>query len=268
MRLDVLRPAWPVAPRVRAMMTLRVGGVSQGPWGDPRGQARGLNLGDHCGDEFDAVRANRARVRRLLPAEPVWLRQVHGVAVLDADRIEPGAVPVADAAVASQPGTVCTVLTADCLPVLLAAVDGSAIAAAHAGWRGLADGVLEASVAALRARAAPGARLVAWLGAAIGPAAFEVGADVRDRFCDVDAGAAGAFEPGARSGKWLADLPALARRRLAAVGVDGVTGGQWCTVSDAQRFYSFRRDGVTGRMGAFVWLEASSPGAGASDSVA
>lgn len=263
MHRNLLYPDWPVAPRVRAMMTLRTGGVSEGPWGDAQARAGGLNLGDHCGDDPQAVGANRARVRRLLPAEPAWLRQVHGVAVVDADRIERGAVPVADASVACRPGTVCAVLTADCLPVLMAAVDGSAVAAAHAGWRGLADGVLEAGLSALRGRATPGVGLVAWLGAAIGPSAFEVGAEVKDRFCDADAGAASAFAPGAKAGKWMADLPALAHRRLAAAGVQGVTGGRWCTASDARRFYSFRRDGVTGRMGAFVWLEGVSSDAGA-----
>lgn len=255
MRLDALQPDWAVAPRVRALMTLRTGGVSTGPWGAADTRARGLNLGDHCGDDPVAVRANRAIVRRMLPAEPVWLRQVHGIAVHDADRAAPEAGPIADAAVTQRPGTVCAVLTADCLPVLLAAADGSAVAAAHAGWRGLADGILEASVAALRARATPGVRLAAWLGAAIGPTAFEVGDEVRARFCKTDAGAAPAFMPGATPGKWMADLPTLARRRLAAVQVTCVAGGKWCTVTDAQRFYSFRRDRVTGRMGAFIWLD-------------
>lgn len=263
------RPDWPAPAGVHAFMTVRAGGVSTGPWGRAGGQAGGLNLAGHCGDDPEAVGRNRRRLRALLPAEPAWLRQVHGSAVADAHpcgeaphRCGEAPEPAADASVASQPGAVCAVLVADCLPVLMAAGDASAVAAAHAGWRGLADGVIEAAVASLRARAADGRRVVAWLGPCIGPAAFEVGSEVRERFCDGDARCAPMFRPAPAGGKWLADLPALARRRLARAAVVDVSGGRWCTVADPQHFYSFRRDGVTGRMAACVWI--GPPAAGAS----
>ena len=248
-------------------MTTRGGGVSIGPWGLAGGGAGGLNLGAHCGDDSARVDRNRELLRAVLPGEPAWLRQVHGTRVADGDACLPthghdiGSREdqvEADAVVATRPGAVCAVLVADCLPVLLAGADASAVAAAHAGWRGLAAGVLEASVGAMRMRMRSHAPIVAWLGPCIGPAAFEVGAEVRARFCDADAGAAKAFRAGPRSDKWLADLPMLARRRLAHAGVADVQGGRWCTWSDASRFYSFRRDGVTGRLAACVWIE---PGA-------
>lgn len=251
------RPDWPAPAGVRALMTTRAGGASAGPWGLPGGRAGGLNLAAHCGDEPDAVSRNRQRLRARLPAEPAWLRQVHGTGVADARDCGDLPEPVADASVACQPGVVCAVLVADCLPVLLAAGDASVVAAAHAGWRGLADGVLEATVQALRARAADARRIVAWLGPCIGPAAFEVGSEVRDRFCEGDAHCGSLFRQASAHGKWLADLPALARRRLAGAGVTDVHGGRWCTVADPARFYSFRRDGVTGRMAACVWIEPS-----------
>lgn len=274
------RPRWPAAPRVGALMTTRAGGVSVGAWGLPGSRAGGLNLGAHCGDRPDAVRRNRDRLGEALPGAPLWLRQVHGATVIDADvvgasaaaRTASGAAaarpidaaarapvdapePEGDASVATRPGTVCAVLVADCLPVLLAASDASAVAAAHAGWRGLAGGVLEAAVEAMRARMVGDARIAAWLGPCIGPGAFEVGPEVRERFCDAHRAAAAAFRPAPQPGKWLADLPALARQRLARAGVAHVAGGRWCTVGDPQRFYSFRRDGATGRMAACVWIE-------------
>lgn len=197
-----------------------------------------------------------------LPAAPRWLRQVHGVAVAELDVLPPDAAePVADASVTAIPGTVCVVRTADCLPVLLAAADGSAVAAAHAGWRGLAAGVLENTVQALSARATPGAHLSAWLGPAIGPGHFEVGGEVRDAFLAVDAGAGVAFEPG-RAGRWMCDLYLLARRRLGNMGITDVSGGGSCTYSDEARFHSHRRDvqhrglDATGRMASFVWMES------------
>lgn len=238
---DWIVPDWPAPSGVRALVTTRSGGVSAAPYAT-------LNLGAHVGDSADAVAENRARLRRHLPAEPCWLEQIHGTAVADADHAGRG-VPRADAAVARQPGRVCAVLTADCLPVLLCRDDGAVVAAAHAGWRGLAAGVLEAAVAAMDG---PAHRLLAWLGPAIGPQAFEVGPEVRDVFVAHDAAAAQAFAPG-RGDRCFADLYRLARLRLAAAGVMRVSGGGWCTFGDAARFYSYRRDGRTGRMATLIW---------------
>ena len=237
-----IEPDWPAPPGVRALSTLRSGGVSRGPFAE-------FNLADHVDDDPAAVAANRALLRRAagLPAEPCWLSQVHGRGVIPAGE-GPAAGP-ADGSWTDRPGRVCVVLTADCLPVLLARRDGSAVAALHAGWRGLAAGVLEAGVAALGG----GAGLVAWLGPAIGPDHFEVGPEVRDAFLAADAGAAAAFRPAARRGHHLADLYLLARQRLARAGVGSVHGGDECTFADAKRFYSYRRDGVTGRMATLVW---------------
>ncbi len=237
-----LRPDWPAPPGVRAAMTTRIGGVSRGPFAS-------LNLAGHVGDDKSAVAENRRRLVSAfgLPSEPAWLEQAHGieVAVLPGTRSGP-----ADAAVTFTPGAVCAVLVADCLPVFLASRDGGRVGVAHAGWRGLAAGVVEAAVAALDCEPA---KLVAWLGPAIGPAAFEVGSEVREALVARDAAAAADFRPGLE-GRWLADLPALARRRLAASGVGTVQGGGLCTFSDPRRFYSYRRDGVTGRMAALAWL--------------
>jgi YfiH family protein len=237
-----IAPEWPAPDGVRALITTRIGGVS-------RGLYAGLNLGDHVGDDPAAVAQNRARLAAHLPASPLWLRQVHGIEVADPGRDRPGRE--ADASFTRQPGRVLAVLTADCLPVLLAEESGSAIAIAHAGWRGLAAGVIERTIAALGV--AP-RRLVAYLGPAIGPRAFEVGHDVRDAFLRNDVAAASAFVPAAPD-KWLADLPALARLRLAKIGTTRVYGGNLCTFGDPARFYSHRRDGVTGRMASLIWLE-------------
>jgi hypothetical protein len=237
-----IRPDWNAPANVRAAVTTRAGGVSHGPWAS-------LNLAAHVGDEPAAVAENRRRLREALalPAEPAWLEQVHGMRVA---RLPGPAGEPADAAVCFTRGSVCAVLVADCLPVLLASVAGDRVGVAHAGWRGLAAGVVESTVAALDCE--PG-ELVAWLGPSIGPRAFEVGAEVREAFLARDAGAAAAFSP-VREGRWLADLPALARRRLAAAGVADVRGGTLCTHSDRGRFYSYRRDGATGRMAALAWL--------------
>ncbi|MHB9118192.1 MAG: peptidoglycan editing factor PgeF [Burkholderiales bacterium] len=239
---DWIVPGWPAPARVRALVTTRRGGVSTGPYAS-------LNLGDHVGDEAASVARNRAILRAALPAEPVWLKQVHSVAVAEADGAE--GIPEADASVARRAGTVCAVLTADCLPLLLCDRQGTVVGAAHAGWRGLADGVIEAAVAAM---AVPAADLLAWLGPAIGPQSFEVGDEVREVFTAHHAAAAAAFIPHG-TGKWLADLYALARLRLAALGVEQVYGGGLCTYRDSERFYSYRRDGSTGRMASLVWLE-------------
>jgi len=240
----LIRPDWPAPARVRAASTTRVGGVSAPPW-------RALNLARGVGDDEAAVRENRRRVAAALdlPATPCWLRQRHGTAVVDAARAAPGAD--ADAAFARAPGAVGVVLTADCVPVLLCDRDGTRVGVAHAGWRGLAAGVLEATVAAL---AAPPERLLAWLGPGIGAGAFEVGDEVRAAFLDRDPGAGAALRP-SPGGRWLADLHHLARRRLARAGVEAVHGGGRCTYSEPGHFYSHRRDGpATGRMATYAWL--------------
>jgi YfiH family protein len=253
-----LTPRWPGPPGVRAAFTLRAGGVSQGAYAS-------LNLGAHVGDEPRHVARNRADLcaALALPAEPVWLEQRHGVRVADLDR-EPAPAP-ADAACTRTPGRVCAILVADCMPVLFATRRGDAVAAAHAGWRGLAAGVLEATLDTL---GAPAGELLAWLGPAIGPAHFEVGDEVRQAFLAADAGCGGAFRPSDR-GRWLCDLAALARRRLAAAGVRDVTDGVACTYADAARFYSHRREQPTGRMAALVWIDAGARpgGPGGADAV-
>ncbi|CAB1368807.1 peptidoglycan editing factor PgeF [Denitratisoma oestradiolicum] len=240
----VLLPDWPAPARVRAAVTTRMGGVSRSPYDS-------LNLGNHVGDDPLAVAANRERLHRLLPdlpATPRWLAQVHGTRCIRAEEAQPGAE--ADAAVTDRPGLVCAVLTADCLPLLLCDRAGTVVGVAHAGWRGLLAGVIESTVAAL---GRPGADMLAWLGPAIGPAAFEVGEEVRAAFLAHDPVAASAFRP-AGDGKWLCDLYALARQRLAPLDVVWVGGGDLCTHSDSRHFYSFRRDGVTGRMASLIWL--------------
>jgi YfiH family protein len=244
--MELILPDWPVPPRVRAVSTTRVGGVSPAPFD-------GLNLADHVGDDSAHVARNRAllRDRLALPAEPLWLAQVHGCEVADAGNATPGCA--ADGAVARAPGQVCAVMTADCLPVLLCGRGGRAIAAAHAGWRGLAAGVIEQTVAAL---GADSDEVVAWLGPAIGPEAFEVGGEVREAFVGEDPEAAADFRARG-AGKWLADLYGLARRRLGRAGVRRVYGGGLCTYGDPARFYSFRRDGTTGRMASLIWLTES-----------
>lgn len=246
MSLPLLLPEWPAPSRVRSAVTTRLGGVSATPYDS-------LNLGDHVGDRPGAVADNRALLRTATPAEPFWLRQVHGIRCLDLDtcRIDDRE---ADASVTRRPATVCAILTADCLPVLFCDEAGSVVAAAHAGWRGLLDGVLENTVAAMRV----GPRqLLAWLGPAIGPQAFEVGDEVRTAFIAHNPRAALAFRPHAeRPGKWWCDIYALAWQRLHAIGLERVYGGGLCTVSDPKRFYSYRRDGVTGRMASLIWLDA------------
>jgi YfiH family protein len=211
-----------------------------------------MNLGLHVGDAPEAVQENRRLAMLNVDAKPVWLHQVHGASVAVLDKHTGEAAPEADAAVSVQPGYVCAVLVADCLPVFVADRDGSVVGVAHAGWRGLNAGVLEATVTATNR---PAAQLMAFLGPAIGPSAFEVGTDVREAFIARDAQAATAFVPIAgRPGKWWCDLYTLARQRLQKAGVNDVSGGTHCTLSDADRFFSYRRDGITGRMGAFIRL--------------
>jgi len=223
MPAETIAPDWPAPARVRALVTTRT-------FGDMKSAAP------------------RARLRAQLPAEPVWLRQVHGVGVVDAARAP--ANPQADASFARAANVVCAVLAADCMPVLFADARGEAVGAAHAGWRGLAAGVIEATVAAI---GLPPGRLLAWLGPAVGPRAYEVGAEVRAAFLQRDARAASAFAE-ARPGHWRLDLYAVARQRLASLGVASVSGGGYCTASDPARFYSYRRDGAGERMAAVIWL--------------
>jgi len=222
----MMNPAWTAPPGVRAFVTTRA-------------------LGDV---KEDAVRAGMSA---MLPSAPVWLKQVHGIEVVDAALCEEGAPPQADAAFTREAGVVCAVMAADCMPVLLASRDGGAVAAAHAGWRGLCAGVIEQTIAAMRT---PGSELQAYLGPAIGPRAYEVGEEVRDAFLARDAGAAHAFTA-ARPGHWLLDLYAIARQRLASQGVTSVHGGAYCTFSEPERFFSFRRDKTMRRMAACIWRE-------------
>ena len=235
-------PDWPAPAGVRALATTRCGGVSRARW-------HGFNLGDHVDDDRQSVAANRELLRRELPAEPLWLAQVHGTRCVDAATASPDVE--ADASATRQRGVVCAVLTADCLPVLLCDDAATVVGVAHAGWRGLAAGVIESTVAAM---AEPGMRLMAWLGPAIGPQAFEVGGEVRDLFIAQDPQAAGAFAAG-DSGKWLCDIHQLAAQRLHALGIDRIARSGCCTMSDAGSFFSYRRDGVTGRMASLIWLE-------------
>lgn len=244
---SLLEFEWTLPPGVRAAFTTRSGGASAGEWSS-------LNLGAHVGDAPEAVAENRRRVRRLLgmKPEPAWLNQVHGVGVCDLDSVKHRHLPVeADAAITSRKDYACVVMVADCLPVLFASRDGQKIGAAHAGWRGLAAGVLEHTVLAL---GVPVGELTAWLGPCISREHFEVGDEVHTGFVTQDAGAHAAFTPNAR-GRWQADLVQLARRRLNALGVKDVNGGDWCTYADSARFFSHRREGKGGRMAALIWRE-------------
>ncbi len=278
MHPDWIVPDWPAPAHVRALTTTRAGGVSRAPFDS-------FNPAGHVGDDPAAVAENRRILRASLPAEPLWLNQVHGSRVIelalplhrigDSSQGETGDVaqsplaspfhtgevaPEADASFTRQPGQVCAVLTADCLPVLFCDEAGTVVAATHAGWRGLAGGVLEETVKAMGV--APD-RILAWLGPAIGPASFEVGPEVREAFVDRHAMAGIAFRPALPGTldesprKWLADIYMLARIRLAAVGVERVYGGGACTFRDSGRFFSYRRDGQTGRMGSLIWFEGS-----------
>jgi YfiH family protein len=242
--LDPIEADWPAPPNVRAVATTRVGGVSVGAYAS-------LNLGAHVGDDARAVRENRLRLRTALglPRDPVWLNQVHGTAVVEATSHD--SPPTADASVARSSGQSCVVLTADCLPVLLCDREGTSVAAAHAGWRGLAGGVVES---ALRAMGVAPRQVLAWLGPAIEQDMFEVGPEVREQFVARSADNAVSFKENAR-GRWQADLYDLARRELARLGVTQVFGGGFRCYGDRDRFFSFRRDGTTGRMATLVWMK-------------
>ena len=260
---EVIVPDWPAPARVLAASTQRAGGVSRGSYAS-------LNLGTGVGDNATTVARNRRILAQMLdlPAEPLWLRQVHGTTILDLDSSDSPAAnqrsgesslgpsasmqpPAADGAVTSLPGQPCVVLTADCLPVLLCDTSGNRVGAAHAGWRGLAGGVLESAVTRM---AANPRRLLAWIGPGIGPGAYEVGGEVLDEFAAWDPDAAQYFAPNA-SGHWQADLYGLARQRLQAAGVESVYGGGWCTHTESERFFSHRREAPCGRMATVIWLE-------------
>ncbi len=243
MSVEWVEPDWPAPPGIRVISTGRGGGVS-------RAQYASLNLGTHVGDAPDAVAENRTRLRAAakLPSEPQWLAQIHGTTVVDLDAEVTGA---ADAGYTRRAGVMCAILTADCLPVVFASESGDTLGAAHAGWRGLSSGILDATVRAMRV---PPSRLLAWLGPSIGPEHFEVGAEVRDAFLAQDRGAEAAFLANAR-GRFMADLPELARRRLRTMGIDRIYGGGECTYENSARYFSHRRDGNTGRQATLIWRE-------------
>ena len=242
MPADIIRPDWPAPRNVHALSTTRKGGVSSGAYAS-------LNLGEHVGDDPRAVAANRGRLQQeLSTVMPRWLKQVHGVRVArDGDSMQ----EPADASVATRAGTACVIMTADCLPVIFCDKAGTRVAAAHAGWRGLSAGVLEATLDSMGVASKD---VLAWMGPAIGPKAYEVGHEVRQAFVAHSADAAKAFAPGRATDKWWCDLYSLARQRLEAAGVQSIHGGGLCTYTERERFYSFRRDGECGRMATLIWL--------------
>lgn len=240
--LKLLYPDWPAPESVHALVTTRAGGASVAGY-------RSLNLAEHVGDDPAHVQLNRGRLRAHLPADPVWLAQVHGVDVVDVAHAAPGRR--ADGAFTRTRHTVCAVLTADCLPIFLCNRQGTEVALLHAGWRGLAAGVVERGLAALRS---PADELLAWLGPAIGAQAYEVGEEVRAVFVSPQPEAGAAFAR-ARAGKWYMDISRIARQRLSARGVRAIYGGDYCTATQSDLFFSYRRDGITGRMASLIWLE-------------
>ncbi|MBU0499169.1 MAG: peptidoglycan editing factor PgeF [Gammaproteobacteria bacterium] len=245
--LEWLEPEWSAPAHVRAVSTTRLGGMSAAPHNS-------LNLAGHVGDDKVNVSENRRRLIQALeiPAEPVWLNQVHGCGVAELSNRSKSQIPIAaDAAWTDRPGEVCVVMTADCLPLLICDEAGTQVATVHAGWRGLCEGVIEAALARFHS---PTSNLHAWLGPAIGPDAFEVGPEVRAAFLALDAAAGVAFRPG-QGDKWFADIFALARQRLRKAGIEAISGGGHCTFSDEEHFFSYRRDGVTGRMATLIWIE-------------
>jgi YfiH family protein len=240
---DWLIPDWPAPATIKSCVTTRAGGVSLAPFDS-------FNLGDHVDDDPRAVAANRLYLTSLLAVQPAWLSQVHGIDVAHADPLH---VVAADASWTDTPNVACTIMTADCLPVLFCDRAGTRVAAAHGGWRGLAAGILEATVDRMQA---PGSEIIVWLGPAIGPKAFEVGPEVREAFMRTHPETIEAFVPSINDGRFMADIYALARLRLAACGVTAVYGGGLCTVTDP-RFYSYRRSARTGRFASLVWISQS-----------
>ncbi|MCC5854645.1 MAG: peptidoglycan editing factor PgeF [Idiomarina sp.] len=243
--IPLLRPEWAVPKHIQAAVTTRQGGVSAAPYAS-------LNLGTHVGDLPAAVTTNRARVKKdlKLPSSPLWLSQVHGTRVVRTHGETMTDTPESDASYTATPGVVLAIMTADCLPLLLTNRDGTEIAVAHCGWKGIAGGLIRKVVAEFES---PAEDIIAWMGPAIGPSAFEVGDDVRRAMMKSDAGHQDAFQPFQQ--RWLADIYQLVRHDLALSGVREVTGGDLCTVSDSEQFFSYRRDGVTGRMGSFLWIQ-------------
>ena len=243
--IDFIHPSWPAPFNVKALQTTRSGGVSVGAFAS-------LNMGAHVNDDPISVAKNRQLLSPYLPSDPVWVNQVHGVDVIDA--ATSSCLQNADASFATKSNVVCVTMTADCLPILLCDIKGTVVAAVHAGWRGLCDGVVEAAIAKMQV---PVSEILVWLGPAIGPDAFEVGDDVRLQFMQKDAQAALAFKP--YGDKWLGNLYLIARQRLNNLGVTQIYGASvnedFCTYSDKARFFSFRRDNVTGRMASMIWLE-------------
>jgi YfiH family protein len=248
--LKLLNPEWPAPPQVKTAVTTREGGISQEPY-------QSLNLGDHVGDDPKCVLSNRALLGKFLPSEPIWLKQVHGVKVSTPNT----RLYEADAIVTNKPNEVLAIMTADCLPVLFVSESGNVIGAAHAGWRGLCNGVLENTVKEMQvlSGASSAKKMLAWLGPAIGPTSFEVGADVLEAYQDVkipfpdQSFVAIPSKPG----KYLANLYLLARSRLESIGLHQIYGGDYCTVNQAQQFFSYRRDGVTGRFASLIWISQS-----------
>ena len=248
--LKLLNPEWPMPPKVRAAVTTREGGISQYPY-------QSLNLGDHVGDDPKCVIANRALLNTFLPNDPIWLKQVHGVKVSTPD----ARLHEADAIVTNKPNEVLAIMTADCLPVLFASESGDIIGAAHAGWRGLCNGVLENTVREMQMLSGVSypRNILAWLGPAIGPTAFEVGADVLEAFQDtkIPYPEHSFIAISNKPGKYLANLYLLARSRLESIGLNQIYGGDYCTVNQEERFFSYRRDGVTGRFASLIWISQS-----------
>jgi polyphenol oxidase len=246
LQLDFIQPNWPAPANVKSLQTTRVGGISVGPYSS-------LNLGAHVGDNQVFVEHNRQLLAPYLPSSPVWINQVHGIGVINA--ASSSGLQDADASYSKLANVVCATMTADCLPVLLCDTKGTVVSAVHAGWRGLCDGVIEAAVHEM---AVPASEVLAWLGPAIGPQSFKVGDDVRTQFITIDPRASLAFKP--HSDKWLCDIYLLAKQRLQSIGVSQIYGAtiniEFCTYSEVDRFYSFRRDNVTGRMASLIWLES------------
>jgi YfiH family protein len=243
--IKFIHPKWPAPSNVKALQTTRGGGVSTGAFAS-------LNMGAHVGDDPIAVAKNRQLLSSYLPSEPVWVNQVHGVNVIDA--ANSSCLQNADASFATKSNVVCVTMTADCLPILLCDTKGTVVAAVHAGWRGLCDGVIEAAIAKMQV---PAKEILVWLGPAIGPKAFEVGADVKVQFAEKDRQAELAFKP--HGDKWMCNLYVIAKQRLNHMGVTQIYGAsvneEFCTYTDVDRFYSFRRDNITGRMASMIWLE-------------
>jgi YfiH family protein len=246
---DRITPEWPAPDNVQALFTTRDGGVGKDPYAT-------FNLGDHVGDDPQTVSRNRMLLRAILPSEPMWLKQMHGNHVLNADHDDCSIPCCADASFSSRPGNVCAVLAADCLPILICDRAGSLVGAIHAGWRGLATGVIEQAISEMRGSSHANLCLMAWLGPAIGPDHFEVGDEVREVFIERDPLSARAFRRhgAVQTPKWLADLYLLARLSLNRAGITEIYGGNECTFSNPERFFSYRRDGQTGRMAGLIWL--------------